>query len=121
MNAQGVWVMSWNCCKAVKYTCSLHQQTLWSVPLQTSACILCRFEDLLRSLTVERKDICDAMIFALDNADSAFEVCSRPLQAFHAYDLFAAVSGHQLLSVLLEALPAYTGIHMMSYLHTFSI
>ena len=35
----------------------------------------CRFEDLLRSLTVERKDICDAMIFALDNADSAFEVC----------------------------------------------
>lgn len=36
----------------------------------------CRFEDLLRSLTVERKDICDAMIFALDNADSAFEVHS---------------------------------------------
>ena len=36
----------------------------------------CRFEDLLRSLTVERKDICDAMIFALDNADSAFEVQS---------------------------------------------
>ncbi|KAL3151330.1 hypothetical protein ABBQ38_013163 [Trebouxia sp. C0009 RCD-2024] len=33
-----------------------------------------RFEDLLRSLTVERKDICDAMIFALDNADSAFEI-----------------------------------------------
>ena len=41
--------------------------------------ILCRFEDLLRSLTVERKDICDAMIFALDNADSAFEVCSTAL------------------------------------------
>lgn len=43
--------------------------------------VWCRFEDLLRSLTVERKDICDAMIFALDNADSAFEVCSRDLQA----------------------------------------
>ncbi len=44
--------------------------------------IWCRFEDLLRSLTVERKDICDAMIFALDNADSAFEVRSPALQAF---------------------------------------
>ena len=41
--------------------------------------LLCRFEDLLRSLTVERKDICDAMVFALDNADSAFEVRSPAL------------------------------------------
>lgn len=45
----------------------------------------CRFEDLLRSLTVERKDICDAMIFALDNADSAFEVHSAlPCDTFLA-------------------------------------
>ena len=42
--------------------------------IQGVLCV-CRFEDLLRSLTVERKDICDAMIFAVDNADSAFEVC----------------------------------------------
>ncbi|KAK9824009.1 hypothetical protein WJX72_006933 [[Myrmecia] bisecta] len=33
-----------------------------------------KFEDLLRALTVERKDICDAMVFALDNADSSSEV-----------------------------------------------
>ena len=34
----------------------------------------CRFEDLLRALTLERADICDAMVFALDNSDSAYEV-----------------------------------------------
>eukprot|EP00891_Asterochloris_glomerata_P009463 jgi/Astpho2/9463/Aster-x1581 len=33
-----------------------------------------RFEDLLRALTLERADICDAMVFALDNSDSAYEV-----------------------------------------------
>ena len=37
----------------------------------------CRFEDLLRALTVSRTDICNAMVFALDNAESATEVCSR--------------------------------------------
>ena len=57
-----------------------------------------RFEDLLRSLTVERKDICGAMIFALDNADSAFEVlpwhdtlsamtCSNQLYKLHCCTL----------------------------------
>ena len=35
----------------------------------------CRFEDLLRALTVSRTDICNAMVFALDNAESATEVC----------------------------------------------
>ena len=34
----------------------------------------CRFEDLLRALTVEKADICEAMAFALDNAECAFEV-----------------------------------------------
>ena len=34
----------------------------------------CRFEDLLRALTVEKADICEAMTFALDNAECAFEV-----------------------------------------------
>ena len=34
----------------------------------------CRFEDLLRGLTVEKADICEAMTFALDNAECAFEV-----------------------------------------------
>lgn len=33
-----------------------------------------RFEDLLRQLTVERAAICEAMVFALDNADAAGEV-----------------------------------------------
>lgn len=33
-----------------------------------------RFEDLLRGLTAERKDVRDAMVFALDNAESASEV-----------------------------------------------
>ncbi|KAK9825189.1 hypothetical protein WJX81_005170 [Elliptochloris bilobata] len=33
-----------------------------------------RFEDLLRALTVERADIREAMVFALDNADCAAEV-----------------------------------------------
>ena len=55
----------------------LTQYFVWIVNILIS--IWCRFEDLLRSLTVERKDICDAMIFALDNADSAFEVCSTAL------------------------------------------
>ncbi len=32
-----------------------------------------RFEDLLRALTVERADIREAMVFALDNADCAAE------------------------------------------------
>lgn len=35
---------------------------------------VCRFEDLLRALTLERHDICEAMVFALDNAASAGEV-----------------------------------------------
>lgn len=35
-----------------------------------------RFEDLLRSLTMERVDIRAGMVFALDNADSATEVSS---------------------------------------------
>ncbi|PRW57019.1 U2 snRNP-associated SURP motif-containing -like isoform X1 [Chlorella sorokiniana] len=34
-----------------------------------------KFEDMLRGLTVERADICAAMAFALDNAESASEVC----------------------------------------------
>jgi hypothetical protein len=38
----------------------------------------CRFEDLLRALTLERRDICDAMVFALDNAASAGEVLCFP-------------------------------------------
>ncbi|KAK9835798.1 hypothetical protein WJX74_008275 [Apatococcus lobatus] len=33
-----------------------------------------RFEDLLRALTVEKADICEAMAFALDNAECAFEI-----------------------------------------------
>ncbi|KAK9865024.1 hypothetical protein WJX84_002089 [Apatococcus fuscideae] len=33
-----------------------------------------RFEDLLRGLTVEKADICEAMVFALDNAECAFEI-----------------------------------------------
>lgn len=33
-----------------------------------------RFEDLLRALTMERSKICEAMVFAIDNADSASEV-----------------------------------------------
>ena len=41
----------------------------------------CRFEDLLRAITVSRTDICNAMVFALDNAESATEVCSQPCQA----------------------------------------
>lgn len=36
--------------------------------------LACRFEDLLRSITVSRTDICNAMVFALDNAESATEV-----------------------------------------------
>ena len=39
--------------------------------------MVCRFEDLLRALTVSRTDICNAMVFALDNAESATEVCSQ--------------------------------------------
>lgn len=33
-----------------------------------------RFEDLLRAITMARPDICEAMVFALDNAESATEV-----------------------------------------------
>lgn len=33
-----------------------------------------RFEDMLRIITVERRDIREAMAFALDNADSASDV-----------------------------------------------
>ena len=55
----------------------LSSQVIVCTPIGTkSMTCFCRFEDILRSLTVERKDICDAMIFALDNADSAFEVHS---------------------------------------------
>jgi len=36
-------------------------------------CRVLRFEDLLRALTVERADIREAMVFALDNADCAAE------------------------------------------------
>ncbi len=35
-----------------------------------------RFEDLLRAITIARSDICEAMVFALDNAESASEVPS---------------------------------------------
>ena len=38
----------------------------------------CRFEDLLRALTLERADIREAMVFALDNADCAAEVWGCP-------------------------------------------
>jgi hypothetical protein len=37
-------------------------------------CCARRFEDLLRALTMARPDICDAMVFALDNAECAGEV-----------------------------------------------
>lgn len=135
MSVQGVWVITRKCCKAIKYACLMHCLALWRASSHTllysvfcsalnNLCnTWCRFEDLLRSLTVERKDICDAMIFALDNADSAFEVCSTALQAFlrfrrvynlgfpisiSSYDLRSA--GHSHLSVPLEASRTYTGI-----------
>lgn len=34
----------------------------------------CRFEDILRALTMERSKVCEAMVFAIDNAESAGEV-----------------------------------------------
>ena len=40
-----------------------------------------RFEDLLRGITLARPDICDAMVFALDNAECASEARVRT----HAY------------------------------------
>ncbi len=40
--------------------------------------VACRFEDLLRAITVSRTDICNAMVFALDNAESATEVGPPP-------------------------------------------
>ena len=43
-----------------------------------------RFEDLLRALTVERADIREAMVFALDNADCAAEV--RGCQLYFSWD-----------------------------------
>lgn len=44
-----------------------------------------KFEDMLRGLTVERADICAAMAFALDNAESGAsgaraELGARPLR-----------------------------------------
>lgn len=49
----------------------------------------CRFEDLLRGLTVEKADICEAMVFALDNAECAFEVgwgaVRVPWNPFHPF------------------------------------
>lgn len=41
-----------------------------------------RFEDLLRGITCARPDICDAMVFALDNAECASEV-RAPARAAH--------------------------------------
>ena len=38
------------------------------------SCCCHRFEDLLRAITMARPDICEAMVFALDNAESASEV-----------------------------------------------
>lgn len=47
-----------------------------------------RFEDLLRGITMARPDICEAMVFALDNAESATEVrisTSESTQHFLSY------------------------------------
>lgn len=40
-----------------------------------------RFEDLLRAITIARPDICEAMVFALDNAESASEVAETMADA----------------------------------------
>ena len=49
-----------------------------AVKLAQGDLVLClcfgRFEDLLRAITMARSDICEAMVFALDNAESASEV-----------------------------------------------
>lgn len=52
---------------------------------------LCRFEDLLRSLSMERADIRTGMVFALDNADSAGEVRS----AHHMPGALLLLSNHE--------------------------
>lgn len=40
-----------------------------------------RFEDMLRTLTVERGDVREAMVFAMDNADAAAEVVDTLAEA----------------------------------------
>lgn len=55
-----------------------------------------RFEDLLRALTVERADIREAMVFALDNADCAAEVCGSQLY-------FSWGSAHVKLGCMLQS------------------
>lgn len=40
-----------------------------------------RFEDMLRTLTAERADVREAMVFAMDNADAAAEVVDTLAEA----------------------------------------
>ena len=54
--------------------CLYSLRIYWSIEPYELGLLRCRFEDLLRALTVERADIREAMVFALDNADCAAEV-----------------------------------------------
>lgn len=74
------------CCGALSGRAAPFEYVLWSSHAwgykeccghhQLMSKMVCRFEDLLRAITVSRTDICNAMVFALDNAESATEVGS---------------------------------------------